>query len=192
MEEPSEPEQSARPGDPTPDSHHLNAAQVAQLFDAYGPEVYRLLLGMLRDPHQAHDALQATFLKTIERGHTASSETFRGWLFRVAAREALAMRRDGHRRRRHEQGLAWLKPALDTNPIGTDDPLVRSERIEAVQTALAELPPLDRAIIRARMFEDRTFAQIAQDHHLPLGTVLTRMRRALKRLSRRLHEEDES
>jgi RNA polymerase sigma-70 factor (ECF subfamily) len=169
----------------------LDAAHVAQLFDAYGPEVYRVLLGMLRDPHQAHDAFQATFLKAIERGHTASVETFRGWLFRVATREALALRRGCKLRRHHEQGFAWLKHGLDANPTETDDPLVRGEQIEAVRAALAELPPLDRAIIRARMFEDRTFAQIAQEHHLPLGTVLTRMRRALKRLSSRLHEEDE-
>lgn len=191
MEEPSEPGSSAMPCDPTPESHRLEAEHVAQLFDAHGPEVYRLLLGMLRDPHQAHDAFQATFLKAIERGHTASVETFRGWLFRVAAREALALRRAGERRRRHEQGFAWLRRALIANPIETEDPLVRGERIEAVQDALTELPPLDRAIIRARMFEDKTFAQIAQDHHLPLGTVLTRMRRALNRLSQRLHDENE-
>ena len=191
MEDSSEPGRSARPVDPATDSHHLDAAHVARLFDVYGPEVYRLLLGMLRDPHQAHDALQSTFLKTIERGHTASAETLRGWLFRVAAREALAMRRECDRRRRHEQGLAWLKHALDVKPIESNDPLVRGEQIEAVRAALAELVPLDRAIIRARMFEDKTFAQIAEEHHLPLGTVLTRMRRALKRLSKRLHDEGE-
>ncbi|WP_169979527.1 RNA polymerase sigma factor [Tautonia rosea] len=191
MEEPIEPGRLAMPGDPTPDSHRLEAEVVAQLFDVHGPEVYRLLLGILRDPHQAQDALQATFLKTLERGHHASSETFRGWLFRVAAREALALRRDHDRRRRHQQGLGWLRKALDVNPNATDDPLVRSEQIEAVRAAIGELAPLDRAIIRSRMFEDKTFAQIAEDHHLPLGTVLTRMRRALKRLSQQLHDEDE-
>ncbi|MEW4566705.1 sigma-70 family RNA polymerase sigma factor [Tautonia sp. JC769] len=192
MEGPPEPGRSARPRDLTPDPDRLDSAYVARLFDAHGPAVYRVLLAMLRDPHQAHDAFQATFLKAIERGHTASAETFRGWLFRVATREAIALRRDSRRRRRHEQGIAWLRHAPDATPTAREDPLVRDEQIEAVRAALAELPPLDQAIIRARMFGDRTFAQIAEEQHLPLGTVLTRMRRALKRLSRRLQEEDEA
>jgi RNA polymerase sigma-70 factor, ECF subfamily len=40
-----------------------------------------------------------------------------------------------------------------------------------------------------RIYQDKTFAAIADELSAPLGTVLTRMRLALKRLSRRLGSE---
>ena len=37
-------------------------------------------------------------------------------------------------------------------------------------------------MVWARMYEDKTFAQIAGEQGVPLGTVLTRMRLALEKL----------
>ena len=50
-------------------------------------------MGVVRDPEVADDVLQGTFRTAIERGHTARTETFKGWLFQVAFREALTVRR---------------------------------------------------------------------------------------------------
>ena len=56
----------------------------------------------------------------------------------------------------------------------------------AVRKALGELPPEQSKVVWARMYEDKTFAQIAEESGLPLGTVLTRMRLALGKLRRTL------
>ena len=45
-------------------------------------------------------------------------------------------------------------------------------------------------MVLARVYEEKTFAQIAGESGLPLGTVLTRMRRALEKLRRTMRPGD--
>ncbi len=75
------------------------------------------------------------------------------------------------------------------DPHQPDDRLARSETSEQVRRALAELPADQRQVVEMRIYQDKTFAAIADELSAPLGTVLTRMRLALKRLSRRLGSE---
>ncbi|RUL89367.1 RNA polymerase sigma factor [Tautonia sociabilis] len=190
MEPPSDFARSGASGGPSPGSDRLSPTQVADLFSEIGPELSRFLLGVLRNPDLAQDALQATFTKALERGHEARPESLRGWLFRVAYREAITLRRRDSRRHRLQRGLAWMIEATSEDDPNVDDPIVRREAVEAVRNALDTLPPAYLDVVRARIYEDKTFAQIARDQGLPLGTVLTRMRRALERLSRRLRDEE--
>ena len=63
-----------------------------------------------------------------------------------------------------------------------DDGLIRGETVDAVRRALGALPDAQRQVVLARVYDDKTFAQIARESGLPLGTVLTRMRLALDKL----------
>jgi RNA polymerase sigma factor (sigma-70 family) len=160
-------------------------ARVAALHEAFGPELYRFLLGVTRNSETAKDVMQTAFAKALELGHEARPDAFKGWLFRVALHEALALRRrdkTGDRATRH---LAEIGRAASERP---ENGLVRGETIAAVQQALAALPGDQRDVVVARMYGDQTFAQIARDARLPLGTVLTRMRLALDKLRKALGE----
>ena len=150
-------------------------------------ELRRFVLGVVRDPEVADDVMQATFVKALERGHEARSETIRGWLFRVAFHEALATRR---RSITHEKGLRRLASFGRKDRPGPDDPMIRNETVEAVRKALGELPEEQKRVVLARVYEEKTFAQIAGEFGLPLGTVLTRMRRALERMRRTMRPGD--
>ncbi len=165
----------------------IGPALVARLHAQYGGELRRLVLGVVRDPDLAVDVLQATFARAVERGHTARGETIKGWLFQVAFREALTARRRLRTRERAKRRLASLGFHPGERP---EDGLIRQETIEAVREALRELPPEQSRVVWQRMYEDKTFAQIAEETGLPLGTVLTRMRLALEKLRRRLRTGD--
>ncbi|HEX8200582.1 MAG TPA: RNA polymerase sigma factor, partial [Isosphaeraceae bacterium] len=115
------------------------------------------------------------------------AESLKGWLFRIAYHEALTLRRRQATRDRAHRRLA---PLRQTSPERPEESLIRGETVEAVRRALAELPEEQRRVVWARMYEDKTFAQIAAESRLPLGTVLTRMRRALEKLRRHLREGD--
>ncbi len=157
------------------------AGPVASLYAAIADELRRFILGVVRDPDLADDVMQATFVKAVEHGHEARAETARGWLFRVAFHEALASRRRQAARDKGHRKLASFRPRPDA-PL--DDALVRSEIVEAVRKALGDLPEEQRRVVLARIYDDKTFAQIAGEFNLPLGTVLTRMRRALEKMRR--------
>jgi RNA polymerase sigma-70 factor (ECF subfamily) len=162
---------------PAAASDTLDPARVASLYLEHGPELRRFLLGVVRHPDLADDVLQATFIKAIERGCRAGS--LRPWLFRVALNEARAARRRDAIRERIRVNLSASWSAAHDRPA---DPLVRDETVERVREVLAALPPEQARVVRARIYEEKTFAEIAAEQGLPLGTVLTRMRLALGRL----------
>jgi len=161
----------------------LDAAEVAALYEAHARDLRVFVLGVTRDPDVTGDVLQATFAKVVELGHRVRTESFRGWLFRVAFHEALVVRR---RRQARDQGIRRF--AARGHPAGElpEDPVIRDEVVEAVRVALAGLPVERRRVVRARIYENKTFAEIAKEDGLPLGTVLTRMRLALEELRRTL------
>lgn len=163
---------SSSPGESSP---------VAALYGEVAGELRRFVLGVVRDPELADDVMQATFVKAVEHGGEARAGTAKGWLFRVAFHEALASRRRRKSRDRGHRRLAGFRPRDGAAP---DEALIRGETVEAVRKALGELSEDQLRVVRARVFEDKTFAEIAEEAGLPLGTVLTRMRRALEKMRR--------
>ncbi|MFM9960615.1 MAG: RNA polymerase sigma factor [Planctomycetaceae bacterium] len=160
-------------------------------------EVRDFLLGVLRNDDSASEALQATLVKALERGHEARPETRRGWLFRVALNEALVLKRRAKIQeksfrelaqsdaRRHES--AGGSVTRNESPEGFAQ---RVETVEQVRLALDGLPAEQRRVVRMRIYENKTFAVIASELNVPLGTVLTRMRLATEKLRERLAELD--
>ena len=62
---------------------------------------------------------------------------------------------------------------------------MQAESAEQLKKALKELPESWQQIVSLRIYENLTFQQIADQLDIPLGTALTRMRRALERLKKR-------
>ncbi len=163
----------------------IDPAVVAALYLDYADDLRAFLIGILRDGELAAETLQATFTKAMESGHTANKKTLKGWLFRVAFNEAMAIRR---RQKVHEKSLrqlAWQ----GTKP--TDCPeenLSRGETVHKIRAALEILPAEQQAVVRMRIYEEKTFAVIAEELGAPLGTVLTRMRLAMRKLQREIEK----
>ena len=158
-----------------------NQELVARLYIQHAEELRHFLLGVQRDADLTSEVLQATFVKALETVHTSQEETRKAWLFRVAYNQALENRRR-HKRQSHlMQKAAWNKPPAE-NDTPTDE-LTRWETVAQVREALNALPEDQRIVVQKRIYEEKTFAVIARELGVPLGTVLTRMRAALKKLA---------
>ncbi|MGH7200571.1 MAG: RNA polymerase sigma factor [Planctomycetaceae bacterium] len=168
------------------DDARIDPAVVASLYQEHAKELRAFLIGLLRDGDLAGEALQAAFAKCVEVGHTAREETRKGWLFRVAYNEAMLIRR---RRKRQEKSIGQLVDATSREDR-PENRLVRNETVERVRLALERLPAEQRQVVRMRIYEDKTFAAIAAEIGAPLGTVLTRMRLALKKLEEHFHADE--
>ncbi|MCA9270919.1 MAG: sigma-70 family RNA polymerase sigma factor [Planctomycetales bacterium] len=168
------------------DESRLDPAVVSALYLEHGEQLHRFLHGVLRDPQLAHDVLQATFMKAVQVGHTAQEETRKAWLFRVAYHEAMAVRR-----RQGVDGRAMQKIAASRNNTASagDEPAIRFETVERVRDAIAQLPAAQRQVLRMRIYEEKTFAVIAEELGIPLGTALARMRAAQEKLRKHLAGE---
>ena len=171
---------------PTADERKIDSAQVAQLYLDHGDELRRFLLGLLGDSQLAGDVLQTTFTRMVERGHETREETRKAWLFRVAYHEAMAIRR---RDKVGDRAIRRLAITKEGSSPSADTPLLRFEEIEKVRVALDELPADQRRVVRMRIYEDKTFAVIAEELGIPLGTALGRMRAAMAKLKKRIEDD---
>lgn len=173
-------------GDPTPSGQpippeRLSSEAVRALYAQHGRDVLTFLAGVLRNQDSAADVCQATFQRLLESGHTAKSETIRGWLFKVAFHEAMEYRRKGARGDKVLQDYG----STSNSEVTLDLPLqslVRAEEVARLRELLAELPADQRHVVQQRIHEGKTFVMIADELKVPLGTVLTRMRLAVEKL----------
>jgi RNA polymerase sigma-70 factor (ECF subfamily) len=78
-------------------------ASVAQLYQRFGPVVYRRCLVLLRDREAARDATQEIFRKLLlDEDRLAALETVLPWIYRVATNHCLNERRNLRRRGEEE------------------------------------------------------------------------------------------
>lgn len=150
----------------------------------YAEELRRFLWGVVGEANLVQDIIQITFRKLVEVGHETQAESRKAWLFQVAYREALAQRR---RRATQKKVLESLHEDPRRNKDGlSTDPLVAQETADSVRQAIDELSPELQQVLRMRIYEDKTFAQIAEELDIPLGTALGRMRNAMNKLRGKL------
>ena len=161
----------------------LSAESVRELYEVHASELRAFLMGVLRNGDAADEVAQTTFHRLLEVGHAARSETIQGWLFRVGFHEALAFRR---RQALQERSLQKYTAGRDLLPkrLGLDEELVRREDVAKLKELLASLPLDQQHVVRQRIYEEQTFASIADELNVPLGTVLTRMRLAMAKLQK--------
>ena len=154
-------------------------AALEALFARYEGPVFRFLFGVLKDHHAAEDALQETFVQALRKADAVSPDTFRGWLFTVAYRQAMLLKRKVKRLPAQADDLALLgligdEPA-DARAGAADD-------ARHVRELLALLPDSQRQVIAARVFDGLTFREVAAALGCPLNTALARMHDGLKKL----------
>jgi len=164
----------------------LDSDEVAALYQQYETELRRFLWGVLKDPNLVEDTLQSSFKTLVEQGHNSQIETRKAWLFRVAYHEALSLKRQ-----QKVQKQAFEQLQANVPSVESADWLEQKETALAVRMAIESLSPELQQVLHLRIYEERTFAEIAQQLKIPLGTALGRMRNALTKLKQKLHPFDQ-
>lgn len=153
----------------------------AALFRFFAPRLKRYFLRIGCPARQAEDLVQETMLRVWDRADRydpgrAQAST---WIFTVARNLRLDSLRG---ERRPEPESEALLGALPDPSDGADLMLESHRREERVRAALAALPEDQLEILQLSFFEEVAHSDIAQRLGLPLGTVKSRIRRALQRL----------
>ena len=150
------------------------------LVERHGPMVFRVCRSVLRDPDEADDAFQATFLVLVRRARSVWVRDSLGpWLHQVAYRVASCARSTAARRRRHEQRAAELAA-----PSVCEES--RDDLGDALHDEVNRLPANCRAAVILCYFGGLSPEQAAGRLGCPVGTVQSRLARGRQRLRSRL------
>jgi RNA polymerase sigma factor (sigma-70 family) len=148
----------------------------------HGPMVLGVCRGILRDPNDAEDAFQATFLILIKKaGSIRANVVLGGWLYQVAYRVAVAANTAAARRRMLER-TAGEMAAMSSAPGTT----ISDELFKAAHEALARLPEKYRLAILLCDLEGKPQAQAARELNWSERTLRRRLAAARERIKSRL------
>lgn len=159
-------------------------AAFEELYGRFGRPVLGLAFRMLGDHGRAEDAAQETFAAVWRSARSFRPERGSGsaWLFAVA-RHAII---DRARQRVDQLVDEPLEEAsADAGPPEAAEQAWLSWR---VQSALQRLPEREQAVLELAYFSELSQSEIASYLDVPLGTVKTRTRAGLSRLSVLLEE----
>lgn len=157
-----------------------DGAALAAVFDATSRELFDVACHLIRDPVEAEDLVQATFVAAIRRAREFDGRApLRGWLYGILWREAGRARRNAARRADPDRLVERREP----EPI---EGLLASELPFAVQRALDELPAHYRDVLVPLLREGRAPDEIARTLRRSAGTVRSQIHRGLGELRRAL------
>ena len=158
-----------------------------ELVKRFGPIAFRVAWLVTRDRSEAEDAAQEAFVKAYYAlPRFRPDAPFRPWLLKIVANEA----RNRARSTRRRQGLALRAAAVsdgDAAPSPEAAALADDDR-QALVAALNRLNAPDREVIGYRFLLGLSEAETAEVLEVRLGTVKSRLSRAMGRLRSSLGE----
>lgn len=150
-----------------------------KMYDAYSSALFGVCLKIVNDQEQAEDVMQDAFVKIWKNIHAyeSSKGTFFTWMLNVARNTAIDKLRQMKKR-----GTGSIQNEM--NDVG--NMLANSEQQNTNTIGLNELlfklPKEQQEIIDYLYFKGYTQQEVSDELDLPLGTVKTRSRTALRAL----------
>jgi RNA polymerase sigma factor (sigma-70 family) len=145
---------------------------------------YNLARWLMRDEDQAADAVQDACLRALRFISGFHGGDGRLWLLTIVRNTCYSrLKRSAMRESETEFDEELHSPETQTSPEAL---LERSRDSETLRHALEQLPEEFREIIVMRELEGMGYKEIAEVAQVPIGTVMSRLARARKRLQRAL------
>jgi RNA polymerase sigma-70 factor (ECF subfamily) len=155
------------------------------------PMITRVARALTRDPNDADDVVQETYLRAYRYWHTFDKGTdCRLWLSAICRNALYDMRH----RTRHEdavedaelESLAAAQLHKTARAVGLEDMYDRLDLGPAILNAIGTLDPIFREIVVLSDIEGMSYEEIAVAVDIPIGTVRSRLYRARRHLQEAL------
>src|SRR5262245_20382500 len=154
-------------------------AALGELFERHHAALYRFCYRMTGNRAVSEDLVQNVFMKMLK--HRASFKTdnvFSPWMYRIARNVAVDHLRRASHAPQSDEGLE-TRP---TDAPQSDESLLERERTGLVRRALLELAPDRREVLLLSRYEQMSYEEVAQTLGVTVGTVKTRVHRAIAQL----------
>lgn len=160
-----------------------------ELFNFYNKDVYRTCYYMLRNAQDAEDLCHDVFI-TVFRQDWRSVEHTRAWIMRIAMNHCLNLLKRKQTKREKQNQVQWLYE-LNTTAVKTVDTIVLEKGVsEEWEKLLKQLPDKLMAVVTLRYIGELSIKEISETLKIPVGTVKSRIHKALKILRKKLEHND--
>lgn len=173
----------------TDDSGNSRRTDFEELALPHMSRLYGVALSLTRNPQDAEDLVQDTYLKAYRFFHRFTPGTnFRAWIYRILIN--LFRSRLRHQSRRPELVFYEHLERSTTDPERFFDQPALGRALghfgDEVQGALDRLSPRMRLVIELVDVQDMTYREAAEILECPVGTIMSRLYRARCSLERQL------
>jgi RNA polymerase sigma-70 factor, ECF subfamily len=167
------------------DSHAFD-----ELVTRYRSKVYAMIYGMVQNEQDAWDLAQEGFVKAWRSIHRFKGQsTFYTWLYRIMTNAAIDwLRRKGVKGDAEfddQVALTHLDPNSKTTPkiaLPPNQSLEQNEIQQRIDAAMTKLSPEHRAVVVMKEMQDLQYHEIADILGCSIGTVMSRLFYARKKL----------
>ena len=174
---------------PDPAGAHLSRREMDRFNECVLPYLdaaYNLARYLIRDPHEAEDAVQEAFLRAIRHFAGFRGVDGRTWLLSIVRNTCFTQLR---RRRSGAQTVEFEDEMHSGDEqAGPETDLAHTIAAEQLHEGLARLPVEFREVLVLRELEGLSYKEIAQVAGVPIGTVMSRLARGRRQLSVALTE----
>ncbi len=144
-------------------------------------DAYTLARYLLRDQHEAQDAVQDAVLRALRYFETYRDGDARAWLLAIVRNCCLTRQRHARAERANISFVEDIDVAHEGR--GTDAQAIEQSERAALQRALAALPDEFREVIVLREVQGLSYREISDVVGVPIGTVMSRLARGRRRLA---------
>ena len=154
-----------------------------ELYDMFSGALYGVCLKLLSDTDEANDALQNAMIKAWERfdSYDAEKAALYTWLLNITRNHCIDQLRKKGRRPQIQDIQSSVSGA---EAAGKSSDMRINENVIGLKEAVGKLNQDQKFVIDAAYFQGFTQQEISDEYDIPLGTVKTRMRSAMKELKR--------
>jgi len=159
-----------------------STTDIARVVAEHHAAVYRYAYRLTGSAPDAEDLSQQVFLTAHQKlSQLRSEESTRSWLFTILRN---CFFKSCKKRRPVPAGSLDLK----VESLAVEAPEDAAVSSDQLQQALNELPEKFRVVLTMFYYEELSYRQIAEQLHVPIGTVMSRLSRAKRHLRGRLFE----
>lgn len=164
------------------------------LVQSYQTYIYRLVFSVVRNHADAEDVTQETFVQIYRALPQYQSKGLKTWMSRIAVNKAIDHRRKTNRLREDTLSdpdqLAPPDLGLYQQEHLIEQQIVSKESRQLVLAQLQEVPDNYREVVKAFYFENKSYADIAEEQGVTAKTVESKLYRAKQWMRKRWKEED--
>lgn len=160
----------------------------AKLFAHYAPRIKSYLMRQGANQASADELSQEAMLSVWRKADRfdANKASAGTWIFTVARNLRIDALRKERRPNFDPEDPAFVPEA----EVAPDHALEIGQTQVRIKAAVATLPPEQAEVIRLSFYQDKPHGEIAEELGLPLGTVKSRLRLAMRRVRTALGEKE--